>query len=52
MIECLIFDCDGTLVDSELRCNRALSIHLEAVGVIESAAGLMARYRDGKLANI
>ncbi len=52
MIECLIFDCDGTLVDSELLCNRALSIHLEIVGVRESAAELMRRYRGDKLANI
>ena len=33
----LIFDCDGTLVDSEMLCNTAMETCLERVGIVESA---------------
>lgn len=51
MIKCLLFDCDGTLVDSEFLCNLALEIKLRAYGVDTSANTLMEKYRGGKLAN-
>jgi len=52
MIKCLIFDCDGTLVDSELLCNEGLVIKLKEYGINEDAQTLLERYRGGKLANI
>ncbi len=48
----LIFDCDGTLVDSELLCDVALETCLRAAGVVEPAASLLLRYRGAKLAGI
>ncbi len=51
-IECIIFDCDGTLVDSELLCNLALEIKLKDYGVETSAQIMMGKYRGGKLADI
>lgn len=52
MIKCIIFDCDGTLVDSEYLCNLALEIKLRDYGVESSAVDLMKRFRGGKLATI
>lgn len=52
MIKCLVFDCDGTLVDSELLCNLGLEIKLRAYGIEASAADMMKKYRGGKLADI
>lgn len=52
MIKCLIFDCDGTLVDSELLCNLGLEIKLRDYGIETSAHSMMEKYRGGKLANI
>ena len=48
----VIFDCDGTLVDSELLCNLALEHQLAEIGVACSAQELLAKYRGGKLATI
>ncbi|HHF3087014.1 TPA: HAD family hydrolase [Vibrio alginolyticus] len=48
----VIFDCDGTLVDSELLCNLALEHQLAEIGVECSANELLAKYRGGKLAAI
>lgn len=48
----LIFDCDGTLVDSEMLCNTAMEACLERVGIVESAPSLLARYRGAKLSGI
>lgn len=48
----VIFDLDGTLVDSELLCNVALKHQLAESGFIYSATQLLERYRGGKLANI
>jgi HAD superfamily hydrolase (TIGR01509 family) len=48
----LIFDCDGTLVDSEMLCNVAMETCLERVGIVESAPSLLARYRGAKLSSI
>ena len=52
MIKCLIFDCDGTLVDSEQLFNRALSEKLAPLGVCISAEVLVERFRGVKLTNI
>ncbi len=52
MIKCIIFDCDGTLVDSELLCNIGLEIKLRDYGIESSASAMMKKYRGGKLADI
>jgi HAD superfamily hydrolase (TIGR01509 family) len=52
MIKCVIFDCDGTLVDSELLCNQCLAIKLKELGIIEDAYILVQRYQGAKLATI
>jgi len=52
MVQCIIFDCDGTLVDSELLCNLGLEIKLREYGVQTSAEILMKKFRGGKLATI
>ncbi|BBB69734.1 6-phosphogluconate phosphatase [Undibacterium sp. YM2] len=49
---CLIFDCDGTLVDSEGLCNLGLQIELQRYGVEEDLAELTQRFRGGKLTDI
>ena len=49
MIKCIIFDCDGTLVDSEHLFNRALSEKLSNKGVFLSAEKLVQRFRGVKL---
>ncbi|KXO10068.1 putative phosphatase YieH [Moritella sp. JT01] len=36
----VIFDCDGTLVDSELLCNLALEYQLAELGIKSDAMGL------------
>ena len=52
MIKCIIFDCDGTLVDSEFLCNLALEIKLRDYGVNSSATDLVERFRGVKLTSI
>jgi HAD superfamily hydrolase (TIGR01509 family) len=52
MIKCIIFDCDGTQVDSEYLCNLGLEIKLKEYGITESAKSMMIQYRGGKLAEI
>jgi beta-phosphoglucomutase-like phosphatase (HAD superfamily) len=52
MIKCVLFDCDGTLVDSEYLCNLALEINLVQLGIQESAISLMDRYRGWKPSKI
>ena len=52
MIKCLIFDCDGTLVDSELLSNLGLQLQLKEYGVDESSVDLMEKYHGGKLEDI
>lgn len=48
----VIFDCDGTLVDSESLCNAVLADSLRDLGIAETAAELLVRYRGGRMANI
>lgn len=52
MIKCLIFDCDGTLVDSEYLCNLGLEVKLREYGIASSASEMMKKYRGGKLLDI
>ncbi|MEM7346793.1 MAG: HAD-IA family hydrolase [Chloroflexota bacterium] len=49
MIKCVIFDCDGTLVDSEYLGHVALATHLEELGVTADAHQLTEAYRGWKL---
>ncbi len=48
----LLFDNDGTLVDSEWLCNQALATLLAQAGVQVDVAVLVRDYRGGKLAEI
>lgn len=52
MVKCIIFDCDGTLVDSEYLCHLALETQLKEYGVRVSAKKLMRRFRAWKLDKI
>lgn len=52
MIRCIIFDCDGTLVDSEYLGHLAMEVQLRKVGVEDSASRMMAEHRGGKLGEI
>ena len=48
-IKCVIFDCDGTLVDSEYLFNRALSEQLRRRGISLDAQVLVKRFRGMNL---
>jgi len=52
MTRCVMFDCDGTLVDSELLCNQALAVKLKDLGIVVDAQSLVRQYRGAKLATI
>ena len=52
MIKCVIFDCDGTLVDSEGLANLGLEIMLREYGIQRSATSLERQYKGWKLANV
>jgi beta-phosphoglucomutase-like phosphatase (HAD superfamily) len=47
-----MFDCDGTLVDSELLCNQALAVKLKDLGIVVDAQSLVRQYRGAKLSTI
>lgn len=52
MIKCVIFDCDGTLVDSELLCHTALQEEFAEYGIIYPASAMLAKFRGWKLDEI
>lgn len=52
MTKCLLFDCDGTLVDSERLCNLGLAVKFMEMGVTLDADELVLRFRGWKLARI
>lgn len=49
MSRCLLFDSDGTLVDSELLNCEAMSAELAELGIVDRAADLVQRYRGWML---
>ena len=51
-IDLVIFDCDGTLVDSEILCNLGLEIKLKELGIEVATESLMSKFRGWKLADI
>ncbi|MGF1759357.1 6-phosphogluconate phosphatase [Photobacterium sagamiensis] len=51
-IRCIIFDCDGTLVDSEKLCNQALVNIFARFGVTLSLDDCLRHFQGGKLADI
>ncbi len=51
-IRAVLFDNDGTLVDSEYLCNLALQQQFESYGVVLTLHELIAHYRGGKLSDI
>jgi HAD superfamily hydrolase (TIGR01509 family) len=51
-LELILFDCDGTLVDSELLGNVALAQQLALAGVHETGEALTQRFRGHKLADM
>lgn len=52
MIKCLIFDCDGTLVDSEYLCYQAIDAVLRPYNIYEDILDMMGLYRGKKLTTI
>jgi HAD superfamily hydrolase (TIGR01509 family) len=52
MPRCVLFDCDGTLVDSELVGNLALAQELARAGIVETGESLTARFRGHRLADM
>ena len=52
MSKVVLFDCDGTLVDSERICNVGLADMFRSFGVELNPDELVKKFRGGKLANI
>lgn len=52
MTECLLFDCDGTLVDSERLCHVALARQFREHGIELDVDELVVRFRGWQLAKI
>lgn len=51
-IRCVIFDCEGTLVDSEKLCNQALVNIFVRFGVTLSLKDCLRHFQGGKMADI
>lgn len=52
MIECIIFDCDGTLVDSEKLSSKALLLELKEYQIFPEINFLVSKYKGMKLSEI
>lgn len=52
MSKCLLFDCDGTLVDSERLCHIALVRKFRELGIDLDVDDLVMRFRGWKLASL
>ena len=51
-IQCIIFDCDGTLVDSEVLCNQGLVNVFARYCVTVTLEECLTRYKGGKMQEI
>ncbi|RWX56135.1 6-phosphogluconate phosphatase [Photobacterium chitinilyticum] len=51
-IRCIIFDCDGTLVDSETLCNQALVNIFNRLGATLSLEECLSHFQGGKMVDI
>lgn len=51
-VNCVIFDCDGTLIDSERLCCEALCFVISLYGMSMSQEEAMTHFEGGKLADI
>ena len=51
-IQCIIFDCDGTLVDSEILCNQGLVNVFARYGATVTLDECLTRYKGGKMYEI
>ena len=51
-IQCIIFDCDGTLVDSEVLCNQGLVNVFARYGATVTLEECLTRYKGGKMHEI
>ncbi|MFZ1875246.1 MAG: 6-phosphogluconate phosphatase [Chania sp.] len=51
-VECVLFDCDGTLVDSEVLCSKAYVHMFEHVGITLSLEEVFKRFKGIKLYEI
>jgi len=52
MSKCLLFDCDGTLVDSEYLNSEAMSAELALSGIVEEPGSLFRRYKGGNFLKV
>jgi len=50
--DCVIFDCDGTLVDSESLCCSLLAHELRPYGLMLDAVDALERYRGWRLVDV
>jgi HAD superfamily hydrolase (TIGR01509 family) len=50
--KCIIFDCDGVLVDSEKVANRILAELIQPYGIDMSPAEVTSRFKGAKMANV
>ncbi|WP_419831334.1 6-phosphogluconate phosphatase [Endozoicomonas atrinae] len=51
-MECVIFDCDGTLVDSEILCNQGLVNVFSRYGAQVTLEECLIKYKGGKMVEI
>ena len=51
MIECVLFDSDGTLVESEYLCNLGIALMFKELGIDLNVDALVKEYRGWKLGN-
>ncbi len=51
-VECVFFDCDGTLVDSEVLCTRAYVTTFAQYGITLSLQEMFEKYKGVKLYDI
>ncbi|MCL9776289.1 HAD-IA family hydrolase [Vibrio methylphosphonaticus] len=52
VVKCVLFDCDGTLVDSEMLCCEALVATFKEVGVSLSIEMAVENFSGGKIADV